>query len=187
MRTALPGCVRILSSRRGACSGTPGAARGGLGIVGAVIVGAAVAGAVLAGVAWATSDGQFTMLRHVIGSGGGRAFSSERAVHGTIGQSALGLAADADHHVWGGFWPGLRTAPTTATPTLGATATPGGGATVTASPRSPTGTATPAGPDITVTPTPAGPDVTATPTSTIGQPLFVPIAAQGHTVGSTRE
>ncbi len=80
-----------------------------------LVVGAAIALLATSVVAAGNHD----LWWHVVGGGGGRSSSANYAVHGTIGQPAMGASSGASYRVTGGFWQAL------ALPTMpGATPTP---------------------------------------------------------------
>jgi len=122
--------------------------------------------------ALAASLAGFDLGWHVIVGGGGHASSANYAVHGSIGQPAVGESSSAASQLSTGFWPGALAVP----PPI-ATVTPSASPTATSTPtttRTPTGTLPP-----TLTRTP-----TATPSpTTTGTPrwrLYLPLVLKNY-------
>ncbi|MBM4465652.1 MAG: CSLREA domain-containing protein [Chloroflexi bacterium] len=87
-------------------------------------VGALLVTIVLVTGAIAQSSADFDLWWRVIAGGGGRSASASYAVHGSIGQSAVGGLSSAGYRLDAGFWPGAGAESLTPMPTSTPTATP---------------------------------------------------------------
>lgn len=140
----------------------------------------------LSGVTLALSAADFDLWWHVIAGGGGRSASASYAVHGSIGQPAVGGLSSAGYRLGAGFWPGISAESPTPTPTgtLPPTSTPTATPTPTVTPTrtvSPTPTATATGsPPPTATPTATRTaTATVTPTTPV-QRIYLPIVLKSY-------